>query len=162
MISDKMQAELNQRVADELYAWYLYLSISAYLESQNFTGFSQWMKAQAKEEMTHAMKNYEFLVERGGTVALKAIAQPPAKWESIAAAVQAAYDHEVKVSKIYDQFMDQALAERDHATVAHVQWFVSEQVEEEAQTLDILQRVKLCQGSIGGLFALDHHLGKRD
>lgn len=162
MLSDKMQAELNQRIADELYAWYLYLAISAYFETRALKGFAQWMKAQAKEELTHAMKNYEFLVERAGTVALKAIAQPPATWDSVTAAVQAAYDHEVKVSKIYNQFMDQARAESDHATAAHIQWFNSEQVEEEAQILDLLDRVKMTKESAGGLLVLDHHLGKRE
>jgi ferritin len=162
MISDKMQEQLNQRIADELYAWYLYLAIAGYFETLNLKGFGQWMQAQAKEELVHAMKNYKFLVERGGAIALKAIAAPPVKWDSVTAAVQAAYDHEVKVSKIYNQFMDQAVAESDHATAAHIQWFATEQVEEEAQTLDLLNQVKMTKESVGGLLVLDHHLGKRE
>lgn len=161
MISAKMQDELNQRINDEIYSWYLYLAMVAYFNDTDLLGFASWMKVQAEEEMKHAMKNYAYLLERGGSVSLKAIAQPTAKWDSALAAIQAAYDHEQKISSIYNKFMDAAIAERDHASVAHIQWFVNEQVEEEASTLEIVRKLKLIKESVGGIFALDHQLGHR-
>jgi ferritin len=162
MISEKIQGELNQRIQDELFAWYLYFAISAYFETQNLKGFAKWMKAQGHEEMAHATRNYDFLIARGSVATLQPLAAPPAKWDSVLAALEAAYAHEQKVSKIYNQFMDLALAEKDHATAAHIQWFVTEQVEEEEQTLDLVLKVKMAHGSTGALLALDHQVGKRE
>ncbi len=161
MLSASMQDEFNQRINDELYSWYLYLSMSAYFSSLNLSGFAHWLKVQASEEMNHAMKNREYVIERNSTVVLKAIAAPPVKWDSPLAAFKAAYEHEQKVSQIYNQFIEKAASEKDHASEIFLQWFVNEQVEEEAQTLDILQKLEMTKGSVGGLFALDHHIGKR-
>jgi ferritin len=162
MISTKMQEELNQRINDEFYAAYLYLAMAAYFEAINLKGFGQWMRAQFKEEQTHALKNYNYLLERGGKVSLKPLGAVPDVWPTPLAAAEAALGHEQKVTKIYGQFIELARAEKDHATEIFLQWFLSEQVEEEAQTLEIVEKLRQIKDSIGGLFALDHQLGKRE
>jgi ferritin len=161
MLATTMQEEFNQRINDELYSWYLYLALSAYFSTLNLHGFAHWLKVQAGEEMTHAQKNYNYIIERNGTVNLKLIAAPAAAWDSPLAAIKAAYEHEQKVSQIYNRFIEKAMAEKDHAAVVFLQWFVNEQVEEEAQTLDIVQKLEMAKGSTGGLLVLDHHLEKR-
>lgn len=161
MISEKMQGEFNQRINDELYAWYLYLAMAAYFEQDNLKGFAHWMRKQAEEEMGHAMKNHNYLLERGGKVSLKPIAQVPDTWASPLAAFENAYQHEQKVTGIYNKFLELARGEKDHAAEIFLQWFVNEQVEEEAQTVQAVDMLKKIKDSIGGLYQLDHQLGKR-
>jgi ferritin len=161
MISEKLQAEFNQRINDEFYAWYLYTAMAAHFEHDNLKGFGHWMSKQAAEEMTHAMKNFNYLLERGGKVSLKPVAQVPDSWPTPLAAFEAAYQHEQKVSGIYNKFLELAQAEKDHAAEIFLQWFVNEQVEEEAQTAQAVDILKKIKDSVGGLYQVDHQLGKR-
>jgi len=161
MISKKMQNAINGQINAELYSAYLYLSMSADFSSKNLQGFANWMKIQAREELGHAMKLYNFIEERLGRVTLKAIESPPAEWDSPLAAFEQALKHEQKVTGLINKLVDQAIAENDHATRGFLQWFVDEQVEEEASADAIVQQLKLMKGAPGGLFMLDKELGRR-
>ena len=161
MIDGRMQEALNKHTNSELYSSYLYLSMSAYFQSVNLAGFSAWMRVQAREELAHAMKFYDHVIERGGRVSLQAVEAPRSQWDSPLAAFEDAYRHEQKVTGLINQLVDQAVQTRDHATNNFLQWFVSEQVEEEASVDAIVQRLKLVGDSPGGLFMIDHHLGER-
>jgi ferritin len=161
MISEKIVKALNDQINAELYSHYLYLGMAAYFEDENLRGFAAWMKKQAGEEMTHAMKIYDHIIERGAKVVLQKIDAPPAKWDSAYVAFDNAYKHECGISKSINNIVTMAMGENDHATGAFLQWFVSEQVEEEAQALEIANHLKMVNNSAGGLLVLDHHLAKR-
>jgi len=156
-----MQEALNKHVNAELYSSYLYLSMSAHFQSANLTGFAHWMRVQAREELAHAMKFYDHVLERGGTVNLQTVESPPSRWDSPLAAFEDAYRHEQKVTGLINQLVDDAVQTRDHATNNFLQWFVSEQVEEEAAADAIVQKLKLVGDAPGGLLMIDHHLGER-
>ena len=161
MIDGRMQEALNKHANAEFYSSYLYLSMSAYFQSVNLAGFASWMRVQAREELAHAMKFYDHVIERGGRVSLQPVEAPQSKWDSPLAAFEDAYRHEQKVTGLINQLVDEAVQTRDHATNAFLQWFVSEQVEEEASVDAIVQKLKLVGGAPGGLFMIDHHLGER-
>jgi len=156
-----MQEALNRHANAEFYSSYLYLSMSAYFQSINLTGFAHWMRIQAREELAHALKFHDHVIERGGRVSLQAVEAPTAQWDSPLAAFEDAYRHEQKVTGLINQLVDEAVQTKDHATNNFLQWFVSEQVEEEASADAIVQRLKLVGGAPGGLFMIDHHLGQR-
>ncbi len=159
MLSEKMEAALNKQVNWEMYSAYLYLSMSSYLESKGLAGGAHYMKAQAQEEMIHAMKIFDFVNERGGRAVLEAIEAPPFDWDSPLAVFEHAYEHEQHVTKLINGLMDLALEERDHATQIFLQWFVSEQVEEEASASGVVEQLKLAGDK--GLFLVDKELGQR-
>lgn len=161
MISEKMQEALNEQVNAELYSAYLYLSMQAFFESINLPGFAQWMRVQTQEELVHAMKIYNFVNERGGRVILKSIPEPPAEWESPLAAFEAAYEHEQKVTGLINNLVNLAIEEKDHATNSFLQWFVTEQVEEESSVDQVVQNLKMVDKAPGGIFLLDRELGQR-
>jgi ferritin len=161
VIDGRTQEALNKHANAEFYSSYLYLSMSAYFQSINLIGFAHWMRVQAREELAHAMKFYDHVIERGGRVSLQAVAAPTAQWDSPLAAFEDAHRHEQKVTGLINQLVDEAVQTRDHATNAFLQWFVSEQVEEEASVDAIVQKLKLVGGAPGGLFMIDHHLGER-
>jgi ferritin len=161
MISKKMQNAINGQINAELYSAYLYLSMSADFSSKNLPGFANWMKIQAQEELGHAMKLYNFIEERLGRVTLKAIDAPPTEWDSPLTAFEAVLKHEQKVTGLINKLVDQAIAENDHATRGFLQWFVDEQVEEEASADAIVEQLKLIKSAPGGLFMLDKELGRR-
>lgn len=161
MISDKMQTAINEQINAELYSSYLYLAMSSYFTSVNLTGMGNWMRVQTQEELFHAIKMYDFVNERGGRALMKAIAQPPADWGSALAVFESALAHEQKVTGLINNLLDLALAERDHATAIFLQWFVTEQVEEEANAGGIVNKLKLIGSDTSGLFALDQELGSR-
>ena len=161
MISKKIEGALNDQINAEIYSAYLYLSMVAYFESVNLTGFATWMRAQAQEEMVHAMKIYDFVNERGGRVLLKSIDAPPAEWDSPLAAFEAAYAHEQLVTGRINDLVNLAVAEKDHATNAFLQWFVNEQVEEETSADNVVQNLKMAQNAPGALFIIDRELGQR-
>lgn len=161
MISDKLQQELNIQINEELFSSYLYLAMSAWFESVNLHGFAHWMRVQAREENAHAEKFYKYIVERGGRVILKAIAEPKVEWASPLAAFEAAYSHERHItSRIYG-LVDAATLEKDHATTNFLQYFVKEQVEEEASADGVVQILKMVGESTQGLFLLDRQLAAR-
>ena len=161
MISKKMQNAINSQINAELYSAYMYLSMAAYFTSKNLPGFANWMRVQAQEEVGHAMKFYKFIEECLGHVALKAIDGPPTEWDSPLAVFQAGFKHEQKVTGLINKLVDQAIEENDHATRGFMQWFVDEQVEEEASADAIVQQLKLIKDSPGGLFMLDKELAGR-
>jgi len=161
MLTPKMQQALNDQVKWELYSAYLYLSMSAYFSSINLMGFANWMRVQAQEELAHAVKFYDFLIERQGKVILQAVEAPPFKWASPLAAFQKTYEHEQSVTARINDLADLALKTRDHATHIFVQWFVTEQVEEEAAADAIVQQLKLIGKESGALFMLDRELRQR-
>jgi ferritin len=161
MISRKMEKALNAQVNAELYSAYLYLSMESYFKSLNLNGFANWMRVQTQEEVSHAMKIYDFVAERGGRVLLEAIEGPPTEWNSPLEVFEAAYAHEQKVTGLINDLVDLAIKEKDHATNSFLQWFVSEQVEEEASTDEIVQQLKMMEKAPGGMFMLNRELGQR-
>jgi ferritin len=161
MIGPKMEAALNAQINEEMYSSYLYLAMAAYFNSIDLPGFSSWMRVQAKEEESHAMKLFDFIQERGGRVALAKIKEPTKEWASPQAAFEAALAHERHISGRIDKLVDLSRAENDHAAEFFLQWFVKEQVEEEATADAIVKRLNMIGESKNGLFMMDHNLGKR-
>lgn len=161
MIGKKMQEALNEQVNAEFYSAYLYLSMVAYFESKNLSGFATWMRAQTQEEVMHAMKIYDYVNERGGRVTLKAIEGPPTEWDSPPAAFEAAYQHERKVTGLINDLVNLAIEEKDHAANTFLQWFVNEQVEEETSVDNVVQNLKMAQDAPGAMFMIDRELGQR-
>lgn len=161
MIDEKMQDALNRQLNAELYSAYLYLSMSAYFLSVNLGGFANWMRVQAQEELTHAMKFYDYVNERGGRVVLQAVDEPPSEWNSPLVVFEHVYQHEQKVTGMINKLVDLAVEARDHATNNFLQWFVSEQVEEEASAEEVVQRLKLVGDDPSGLFMIDRELAQR-
>jgi ferritin len=161
MLSPKMVSAINEQVNAELYSAYLYLAMNAYFEAKSLAGFSHWMRMQAQEEMLHAMKLYDYLNERGGQVTLEAIAKPPAQWETPLAVFADVLAHERKVTGLINTLMNLALDERDHASGGFLQWFIAEQVEEEANVGAVLDKLKLIGTDTSALFVLDQELAKR-
>jgi ferritin len=162
MLSKTMEHALNKQVNRELYSAYLYLAMSSYFETVNMKGFAKWMRIQAKEEQVHAMKIYDYIVARGGTVSLLDIEAPRAKWSSAGKVFDEVYAHEQKVTAMIHGLVDLAVKEKDHATFEMLQWFVKEQVEEEERASEIVSQIKIVGDVPGHLFCLDHHLGKRE
>jgi ferritin len=161
MLNKKMEKALNAQINAEFYSAYLYLAMEAHFAAEGLPGFATWMRMQTQEEMFHAMKMYDFVHERGGRVTLDAVAQPPAKWKSPLDVFENVLAHEQKVTGLINGLVDLALAEKDHATNIFLQWFVSEQVEEEASAGEVLQKLKLIGKDANGLFVLDGELGQR-
>ena len=161
MISKKMEEALNGQLNAEAYSAYLYLSMSAYLESVGLRGFGNWMRMQAREEMTHAMKFYRHILDRGGKVHLSSIAAPKASWDSPQEVFEDTCRHERKVTGLINDLVKLAGAEKDQAAGDFLQWFVKEQVEEESAADEVLQKVKLRGGKGDGLLPLDEELGRR-
>lgn len=161
MLSKKMEQALNDQINAEYFSSYLYLSMSAYFEAENLPGFAHWMSKQALEERVHALKIFGYINERGGRVILKGIKAPETQWKSALDVFQASYKHEQLVTSLINKLVDQAIKEKDHATDAFLQWFVNEQVEEEASASAIVEKLKMVKNAPGGLFMLDRELGAR-
>ncbi len=161
MIGDKVQDAINQQINEEMFSSYLYWAMAAYFEEQNLDGFAHWMELQAQEETAHAVKFYKHLVERGGRAELKAIAAPQKEWASPLAAFKAALEHERHITACINGLVDLALAEKDHATNQMLQWFVAEQVEEEASADFFVQKLAMAQDAPGGLLMLDRAAAAR-
>lgn len=162
MLSKSMESALNRQVNRELYSAYLYLAMSAYFETASMKGFAKWMRLQAKEEQTHAMKIYDYVIARGGKASLEAIEAPKAKWTSAGKVFEEVYAHEQKVTGMINNLVDLAIREKDHATFEMLQWFVKEQVEEEEHASEIVSQIAILGDVVGHLFWLDHQLGKRE
>lgn len=162
MLSKKMEKALNAQVGAEMFSSNLYLAMALDFETKNMKGFGKWLRVQAKEEMGHATKLIDFIIERGGRAVVPALDAPPATWKSAQAAFDQVLSHEIKVTGMINGLVDAAAAEKDHATSVFLQWFVNEQVEEEAQSVEIVETLKLIGDSKGSLYMLDHRLGKRE
>ncbi len=161
MIGDKIQQALNGQLNAEFYAAYHYLAMSAYFHSINLGGFATWMRTQAQEELMHAMRIYDFINDREGDIQLQEINAPSMKWDGPRAAFEDAYEHEKEVTEQINRLVDLSLEMRDHATNTFLQWFVTEQVEEEATASEIFHKLKLVGNDGNGLFLLDRDMGQR-
>lgn len=161
MISQKMQDALNGQVNAEFYSAHLYLAMAAYFESIDLPGAASWMRVQFQEEQAHALKIVDYVIERDGQAAIKGFDDPPTQWDSVLDAFQTAYAHEQHVTALINGLVDVARAESDHAAEIFLQWFVNEQVEEEASVKAIIQQLKMIQGSGDGMFLIDRELTAR-
>lgn len=161
MIDKKMEKELNKQINEELFSAYLYFAMAADFESKNWQGMSNWMKIQAQEEMGHALKLYNWINERGGKAVFEAIAKPAETWDSALDVFKAAYNHEQHITSCFYDLMRTAREVGDIATEIFLQWFVTEQVEEEANASDIVEEIMKVQNSPHGMVMLDKELGSR-
>ncbi|QSZ66798.1 ferritin [Methanofollis aquaemaris] len=161
MISHTMLEALNRQINRELYSAYLYLSMSSWFSDRGLLGFANWMQVQVQEEQFHAMKLYDYCIARGGRVTMLPIEAPPNEWESPLAVFEATYAHEQRVTRMINDLVDLAMAEKDHATTNFLLWYVDEQVEEEANDTEIIGKLQLIGDETNGLFMLDKELGTR-
>jgi ferritin len=161
MISKIMQDAINEQINKELYSSYIYLSMAAYFEAESLPGFGNWLRIQAAEENEHAMKLYDYLLERGGKVELKAIPAPKAGWGSALEAVEQVLEHEQLVTKSIHDLYELAVKEKDYPTQVMLHWFIEEQVEEEASATAILDSMKRIESHQTAILMLDHRLSKR-
>lgn len=157
----EMEKALNNQVNAELYSSYLYLAMESYFQSISLSGFAKWMRGQVQEEMFHGMKIYDYVHERGGRAQFESIAKPVTEWVSPLAAFEHILAHEEGVTELINNLIDVALDVRDHAAKAFLDWFIIEQVEEEATVGDIVARLRLIGDDSSGLFLLDSELAKR-
>jgi ferritin len=161
MISKIMQDAMNDQIQKELYSSYLYLSMAAYFADRNLSGFAHWMRVQEAEEREHAMKFYDYILERGGKVLLKAIDAPKTEWKSTLEVAEEVSAHEAKVTASIYALYETALKEKDYPAQVMLQWFITEQVEEEKNAAEIVANLKLIEVGGTAVFVLDHQLGKR-
>lgn len=162
MASQKLVETLNTQINEELKSAYIYLSMAAYFESINLKGFAHWMEIQTKEEYDHAMRIYKYLFDIAEKPVMKQIDTPPSEFASPLEAFTKAYEHEKYISSKIHDLVELAHSERDHATFNFLQWFVSEQVEEEASTLEIVEKLKMLPETSMGIFYLDRELAHRE
>ncbi len=162
MIAKSVEEALNKQVNSEFYSAYLYLAMSSYFENENLKGFAHWMRVQSKEEQAHAMKIFDYIIQRGGKVSLAAIDAPKAKWSSAGKIFEDAYAHEQKVTGMINALVELSAREKDYATFEMLNWFVREQVEEEKQVSEVLAQIKMVGDSPGHLIYIDRHVGKRE
>ncbi len=160
-LSAAVQKSLNDQIRKEFNAAYLYLAMAAWFEERNLTGFARWMQAQVREEQSHAMRIYQWILDRGGKIQLMALDQPKPSWKSPLEVFQAAAAHEAKVSASIQDLYALAGKEKDAPTQVMLQWFLTEQVEEEAASTAIVERLRMAGDSPSGLLMLDRQLGER-
>ncbi|UCH66448.1 MAG: ferritin [Ignavibacterium sp.] len=161
MTSKKVQDALNKQINAELYSSYLYLSMAAFFESHDLQGFAKWFRLQADEEYSHGMKIFDYMHDIGGKVTLSKIEGPKTDWDSFLSVFQETSKHEQEVTKSINDIVDLAMAEKDHATVNFLQWFVGEQVEEEATAEQNVRKMEMIGDSKSGLYMLNRELGSR-
>jgi len=161
MLSNNMLSALNKQINKEIYSAYLYMSMSAYSQYTGLKGFANWFMVQYNEEMEHAMKIYTYVNDQGEQVKLMAIDEPPVEFDSPLDMFEKTLDHEKFITKSINELVDIAIAEKDHATVIFLQWFVTEQIEEEGNDNDIINQLKLVGDNGNGLIMLDRELGSR-
>ena len=161
MFNKKLRDAFNEQLNAELYSAYLYVSMAAYFESISLQGMANWMQIQAQEEMQHAAKFFTFINERGGRVLLSQIQGPETEWDSPLAVFQNVCTHESHVTSLINELVDLVIREKDHAANAFLQWFVTEQVEEEASAKEVTDKLKLAGDNASVLFLIDQELGQR-
>ncbi|MBC8446408.1 MAG: ferritin [Chloroflexi bacterium] len=161
MLSKAMQDAINEQIKNELYSAYLYLSMAAYAEEANLSGFAHWMKAQTQEEFEHAMKFFNYVAERGGRVVLQAIDQPPVEFASPTDLFVKTLAHEQHVTSLIHDLYALAVKENDYASQVLLHWFIEEQVEEEANATQILETLKMAGDKGNALIMLDRALASR-
>lgn len=158
MISNTIAQKLNGQINKELYSAYFYMSMSAHSQSENLRGVAAWFMAKYEEEMAHAMKLYRYLHDQGARVELEAVDKPPSEYAGVLDMFEKTLAHEQEVTAAFNQLVDAALSEKDHATNIFLHWFVTEQIEEEATVNDIIGRVKLVGERGEGLYLIDNEL----
>jgi ferritin len=161
MIDQKIQNAMNEQIKNEFFSAYLYLSMAAYFEQKNLTGFAHWMRVQSQEEQEHALKFYDFIHDRGGKVTLLALEQPKSEWKSALDAFNDAYAHEQFITGTINKIYESALQEKDYPAQIMLQWFINEQVEEEKNASQIVEQLKLIEERGTAILMLDHQLSKR-
>jgi ferritin len=161
MFSQVMQDGINEQINNELYSAYYYLAMSAYCQREQFTGCAQWLRVQSQEENLHAMKLYDFLLARNGKVKLRAITEPPQDYESLTAVFHQAFEHEQEVTQRIDSLYELAFNEKAFAALVELEWFISEQVEEEKTAREIVHKFDLVKDDPASLLDLDRELGQR-
>jgi ferritin len=161
MLGEAVQDAMNEQIKNELYSAYQYLSMAAYCESVNLPGFARWMRIQAREETEHAMKFYDFILDRNGRVVLQAIEGPVVDFGSPLEVFEQALEHEQRVTAMINDLYGLAVRENDYASQTFLQWFVTEQVEEEKNAGDVVETLKMVGDRSEALFLLDRELGRR-
>ena len=161
MMHEKMQEALNDQVAAEFYSAYLYLSMSSYLDSIDMPGAANWMRVQYHEELAHGEKMFAYIMERDGRAIVKGFDAPPQEWSSVLEVFEKAYEHEQKVTAMIGHLIEVARELKDYATEIFLQWFISEQVEEEASVKAIVQQLKLVDDAKHGRYMIDRELASR-
>jgi len=161
MLSKGIQEAINEQIHHEFHSAYVYLSMAAYMEAANFKGFAHWMRMQAKEEVNHGMRLFDYVNDRNGRVTLKALEQPPTDYKSVLSTFEQALEHEIKVTGMIHALYALAQKESDFATVVQLQWFIAEQVEEEATATEVVDRLKIAGNDGAGLLLLDKEMGAR-
>ncbi|MDZ4711926.1 MAG: ferritin [bacterium] len=161
MLTTKLQDALNEQINKEFFAEYLYLSMSAYLESIEMEGFANYFNVQAQEEHFHAMKMFNFVHDKGGRVILKSLKEPASEFKNVMNVIEESLKHEQYVTKSINELMDIAIEQNDHSVRSFLEWYVDEQVEEEATIAKLLAKLRLINGEGLGLLTLDNQLGMR-
>lgn len=161
MISKSLTKAINIQINKELFSEYLYRAMSAWFAKENLDGFANWMEVQAQEEHFHAMKLFNYLLERGGEVELMAIEKPAKNFKSPVAAFKAALEHEQFITKSINELMDMAIKEKDHASKSFLEWYVDEQVEEESTADKIWSQLKMIGDNMHGVMMLDREMAGR-
>ncbi len=158
MLSKEMQDALNNQINNEYYASYTYLSMSAYCESISMKGFASWLRRQSHEELEHALKLFDYVIDRDGKIVLKSIEPPQSKYSSLLKMFQQVHEHEKEVTSLINKLYEQAINEGDHATTVQLQWFIQEQVEEEKNAREIVDKLKFAGDSSSALIILDREM----
>ncbi|MCB2189619.1 MAG: ferritin [Deltaproteobacteria bacterium] len=163
MLSEKIEKAFNDQLNAEYYSAYLYFSMAAYFDDLQLPGFAHWLKIQGMEEKTHALRFYNQIYERGGKVTLAAIAAPPTAWDSPLACFEDVLAHEIKVTGLINNLVALARQENDYASENFLQWFISEQVEEEASATEVIGKLKLISQDMrgSGLLMLNQEMSAR-
>jgi ferritin len=162
MLSKALEGAINDQIRDELYSAYLYLSMSAYFEANNLPGSARWMRLQSEEEVSHAMKLFDYIHDRGSQVTLQGIEQPPSEFASTLDIFEKALAHEQKVTGLINDIYALAVKENDYPTQIELQWFITEQVEEEKSAGEIVDQLKMVGDHGPSLLMLDRALGARE
>ncbi len=160
-MNSKVEKAISRQINAELYSSYMYLSMAAWLDGKGLTGFANWMKLQAKEEVEHAMKFYHYIYERGGEVEMEAIAKPPVSFKSPLSIAEETLKHEKKVTGLINDLYELALKEKDYASQSFLTWYIDEQVEEEASAMELIDKIKLAGDKGHGMYLLDKELSAR-
>ena len=161
MISKEMQKELNEQVNKEFFSAYMYLAMSAYCNTIGLPGFAHWMRMQYEEESLHVTKMYDYILDQGGAIHLQTIEEPPKEYGTPIEIIEQTLEHEQFITKSIHKMMGLAVEEHDYATQTFLQWYVTEQVEEEANVNDILAPLRMVGNDKGGLMMIDQKLSLR-
>jgi len=161
MLAPKMEDALNEQLNREMYSAYLYMAMSSHCSNKGLKGFANWFMVQYHEEMFHAMKIYEYINLQGGKAVLKALQQPPSTFVSPLEMYTKTLEHEQFITRSINDLMELAMAQKDHASQIFLQWYVTEQVEEESNDNEIIAQLVIIRDDPNGLMMLDRELAGR-